>query len=74
MIGCAPCANPITGIVKNCITLDMMTMALTYKSPPYDCIDVLKAICTRLSVLCMINGDSPSASTLAITRGLMRRY
>ena len=51
------------GRVKNCIMLDRIVIAPTARSPPYFCRDILKQMFNRLSVLCIINGDTPRATT-----------
>ena len=63
MIGCAPWVSPDRGRDKICMILVRMVMEPTAKSPPYFCREVLKQMLSRLSVLCIINGDRPSART-----------
>ena len=67
MIGCIPCVIPCTGIVIICMTLIRIDMDPTYRSPPYLCSPVFSVIVTRLSVLCIINGEIPSPAIILIT-------
>ncbi|KAF5046046.1 hypothetical protein DSECCO2_474960 [anaerobic digester metagenome] len=43
--------------------LDSIVIEPTARSPPYFCSDELKAMLSRLSVLCIMKGDTPSSNT-----------
>ena len=49
--------------MENCITLAKIVIAPTAISPPYLCREVLKQTDRRLSVDCIIKGETPSAKT-----------
>ena len=68
-MGWDPWVRPISGSMPNCMTLLRIAIAPTARSPPYRCSWVLKQMDSRLSVDCMINGDTPSASTGPMMRG-----
>ena len=64
MIGLAPCVKPVSGSMQNCITLVSIVIAPTAMSPPYFRREELKLRNRTLSVICMTNGDTPSAIEL----------
>ncbi len=53
---------PCSGIVISCMILVMIAIVPTYRSPPYFCSPELSVMLTRLSVLCMMKGETPSAA------------
>ena len=58
---------PCTGTEISCMTLVIIDMEPTYKSPPYSFSPLLSVTSTRLSVLCMINGEIPRDAICFIT-------
>ena len=72
-MGWAPWASPVKGSVNTCMTEVQMVMAPTYRSLPYLSREVLKAMETRLSVDCMIKGETPMATTGSSTLDCKRR-
>ncbi len=67
MIGCEPWVNPWSGSMENCMTEARIAMAPTAVSPPYLSSDELKQTLSKLSVICMTNGDRPSMRHGAMT-------
>ena len=60
--------------MANCITLVRMVIAPTAMSPPYLSSEELKQTEMMLSVLCMMNVDSPSARQGRISFQLILRF
>lgn len=60
--------------MANCMMLVSTVMEPTARSLPYFRSEVLKHTAIRLSVLCMMKGDSPSARQGRNTAGTGRRY
>ena len=72
-MGWAPWESPWKSMLKICMMLEQMVMAPTAGSPPKALREELKEMFTRLSVDCMIKGDTPTASTGASTRPSRRK-
>ena len=60
-------------MLSTCMTLEQMVMAPTALSPPNREREELKEMFTRLSVDCMIKGETPMASTGSSTAGCIPR-